>query len=218
MKAWADEMSEHDETAANSVSTSRSRLRPGKNPATIGAIATILAAVIAGVFTLIASHGSGSGQLAPGVVTVLGPVPSGAAGAAAPSGPGGGESDVFLADLNSLKGPDSSDFADTVGGRTIVRAVGLACGDDATYSIPVSAKHFAASVGISDHSDNSPDATGVFSVFGDATLLGQVNLKVGQLAILYVSVTRYKVLQLGFSCPSGGINNGGDFGLARFTS
>ena len=51
-------MSEHEEAASDSVSTSRSRLRPGKNPATIGAIATVLAAVIAGVFTLIASHGS----------------------------------------------------------------------------------------------------------------------------------------------------------------
>ena len=211
-------MSEHDETPSDSVSTSRSRLRPGKNPATIGAIATVLAAVIAGVFTLIASHGSGSGQPAGGVVTVLEPIPSGGTGAAAPTGPGDGGTGVFLANLNAVEGPTDNDYASTVGGRTIVKAVGLSCGSNASYSIPVNAKHFVANVGIDDSPDNSPDATGAFSVFGDATLLGQANLKVGQLAIMSVSVTGHKVLQLGFSCPAGGVGTDGSFGLARFTS
>lgn len=211
-------MSEHDETASDSVSNNRSKLRPGKNPATIGAIATVLAAVIAGVFTLIASHGSGSGQPAGGVVTILESVGPGATGATAPSGPGGSGSDAFLADLTAVTSPNYTDYSDTVGGRTIIKTVGLDSGTEAVYTIPSSAKNFVASVGISDGNNGATDATGVFSVFGDTTQLGQVSLKIGQLAILSVSVKGYKVLRIAYSVAASDFLGKGDFGLARFTS
>jgi hypothetical protein len=60
-------MQDSDEETPDQPNGRHSRLRPGKNPATIGAIGTILAAVIAGVFTLIATHQSNNASSASSV-------------------------------------------------------------------------------------------------------------------------------------------------------
>ena len=183
--------------------------------ALLTAAATVIAAVIAGVFTLIATHSSGGSQPAGGIATVLAPLPSGASEVTMPTGSGGSTGGTFLADLTAVTSPDSSNYADTVGGRSIIKAVGLRAGDEAEYAIPAGAKNFEANVGLSDNSVSSGD-TGSFSVFGDNRLLGQASLKVGQLATLLVSVAGYKVLRIGFS--SNNSSTYGDFGMARFTS
>jgi hypothetical protein len=207
---------EHDETVSDPT-TKRSRLRPGKNPATIGAIATVLAAVIAGVFTLISTQESRSASPS-GVATILAALPSGSAETGQGTGSGGGTNGQFLADMTALNDPYDNDFSDTVGGRAVIKTLGIPTGSSASYSIPSGAKTFHASIGISDTSRSpSADTKGTFAVFGDATLLEQVRLSMGQLAVLSVPVAGYKVLRLGYTSV-GGTDAEGDFGMARFTS
>jgi hypothetical protein len=208
---------EHDETVSDPT-TNRSRLRPGKNPATIGAIATVLAAVIAGVFTLISTQESRSASPSE-VATILAALPSGSAETGQATGSGGGTSGQFLADMTALNAPSDNDYSDTIGGRAVIKTLGIPTGSSASYSIPSGAKIFRASIGISDteHGPPSADTKGTFAVFGDATLLEQVRLSMGQLAILSVPVAGYKVLRLGYT-SIGGTDAEGDFGMARFTS
>jgi hypothetical protein len=207
---------EQDETVSDPPA-SRSRLRPGKNPATIGAIATVLAAVIAGVFTLISTQESRS--VSPGgVATILAALPSGSAETGQATGSGGGTNGQFLADTTALNGPSDNDYSDTIGGRAVIKTLGISTGSSASYSIPSGAKAFHASIGISDTLHSAPaDTKGTFAVFGDATLLEQVRLSMGQLAILSVPVAGYKVLRLGYT-SIGGTDAEGDFGMARFSS
>jgi hypothetical protein len=210
-------MEDHDETVSDPNTTRFSRLRPGKNPATIGAIATVLAAVIAGVFALITTQESRSGSLPSGVTTILAALPSGSAGTGLTAGSGGGANGTFLADMTALNDPWDNDYSDTIGGRSVIKTVGIPNGDGASYSIPPGAKTFNASIGISDTLRGPPAGTkGIFAVYGDATLLEQVSLSTGQLAILSVPVAGYKVLRLGYT-SIGGTDAEGDFGLARFT-
>jgi hypothetical protein len=187
----------------------------GKTVALIGAAATVLAAVITGVFALTASHGGNAGT--PSVVTtILQPLGTGGPGAQddLPKSDAGG---AFLADAKALKDPWSSDFAQTIGGRSVVKSVGLLAGTDAQYSIPATAKKFLASVGLGDNDINADAAdVGTFSVYGDSTELGQVTLKRGQLAEISASVSGHKVLQLGYSSTNG--SSVGAFGLARLNS
>jgi NPCBM/NEW2 domain len=207
---------EHDETVSDPTAN-RSRLRPGKNPATIGAIATVLAAVVAGVFTLISTQESRSASPS-GVATILAALPSGSAETGQATGSGGGTNGQFLADMNPVNAPADNDYSDTIGGRAVIKTVGIPTGSGASYSIPSGAKIFRASIGIGDK--NGPptaDTKGTFAVFGDATLLEQVRLSMGQLAILSVPVTGYKILRLGYTAIAGD-NTEGDFGMARFTS
>lgn len=208
-------MEEHDE-AVPDPTAKRSRLRPGKNPATIGAIATVLAAVIAGVFTLISTQESRSASPS-GVATILAALPPGSADTGQATGSGGGTNGQFLADMTPLNAPADNDYSDTIGGRAVIKTVGTPSGASASYSIPSGAKIFHASIGISDKGTPSADMKGTFAVFGDATLLEQVRLSMGQLAILSVPVAGYKILRLGYTSINGP-NTEGDFGMARFTS
>jgi hypothetical protein len=210
-------MQNGDEEAPDQSSGRSPRLRPGKNPATIGAIGTVLAAVIAGVFTLIATHQSSNANSASSV-NILPSLSSGSSGVVAAGGSGGGGGGRFLADMTALNGPDDNDISDTVGGRAITKTLGVAVGGNATYNIPVDAKTFLASVGMSDTLQNGPpaaDSRGVFGIWGDTTLLKQLNLSAGQLAVVSVPVAGYKILRLTFTGPS---LSEGDFGLARFAS
>ena len=209
-------MEEHDETVSNPTAN-RSRLRPGKNPATIGAIATVLAAVIAGVFTLISTQESRSASPG-GVATILAALPSGSADTGQGTKSGGSASGQFLADMTALNAPSDNDYSDTIGGRAVIKTLGVPTGSSASYGIPSGAKVFRASIGISDtgHGPPAADTKGTFAVFGDATLLEQVRLSMGQLAILSVPVAGYKVLRIGYT-SIGGTDAEGDFGMARFT-
>jgi hypothetical protein len=207
-------MQNGDEGAPDQSRGRNPKLRPGKNPATIGAIGTVLAAVIAGVFTLIATHQSSNASS----VNILPSLSSGSSGVVAAGGSGGGGGGTFLADMKALSGPDDNDVSDTVGGRAITKTLGVESGDNATYNIPADAKTFFASVGMSDTLDNGPpaaDSSGVFAIWGDTTLLKQLNLSAGQLAVISVPVAGYKVLRLTFTGPS---LIEGDYGLARFAS
>jgi hypothetical protein len=207
-------MQNSEEEAPDQSNGRHPRLRPGKNPATIGAIATVLAAVIAGVFTLLATHESSNANS----VNILQSLSSGPSGVVAAGGSGGGGGGTFLADMTALHGPRDNDISDTVGGRAITKALGIAVGDNATYSIPAGAKTFLASVGMSDTLENGlppADSKGVFGIWGDTTLLRQLNLSVGQLAVISVPVAGYKVLRLTYTGP---FLTEGDFGLARFAS
>lgn len=207
-------MQNGDEEAPDQSSGRNPRLRPGKNPATIGAIGTVLAAVIAGVFTLIATHQSSNASSA----NILPPLSSGSSGVVAAGGSGGGGGGTFLADMTALNGPDDNDISDTVGGRAITKTLGVRVGNNATYNIPANAKTFLPSVGMSDTLENGPpaaDSRGVFAIWGDTTLLKQLNLSAGQLAVISVPVAGYKVLRLTFTGP---FLSEGDFGLARFAS
>jgi hypothetical protein len=210
-------MQDGDEEAPDQSSGRNPRLRPGKNPATIGAIGTVLAAVIAGVFTLIATHQSSNANSASSV-NILPSLSSGSSGAVAEGGSGGGGEGRFLADMKALNSPDDNDISDTVGGRAITKTLGVIGEDNATYNIPADAKTFLASVGMSDTLENGPpaaDSRGVFGIWGDTTLLKQLNLSAGQLAVVSVPVTGYKILRLTYTGPS---LSEGDFGLARFAS
>jgi NPCBM/NEW2 domain len=188
--------------------------RRGPSAPVIGAIATVLAAVIAGIFTLIATSNSSGSQQA--VTTIQSPLPSGATASLGPS-LGGGSNAKYLSDMTPVSGrePDRSNFTDTVGGRAVVKTIGITNGGEAEFVIPADAMRFQATIGLSDGSD--PNANGVFTVFGDATELLQQSLNRGYLATVSVSVRGYKVLRLGFaSSYSGSVY--GDLGLARFTA
>jgi hypothetical protein len=106
-------------------------------------------------------------------------------------------------------------YTDTVGGRAVVKTIGLLSGGEAEYVIPADATRFQASLGLSDSSDSG--TSGVFTVFGDSTELAQQSLNRGYLATVSVSVKGYKVLRMGFTSISSGSTKA-DFGLARFTS
>jgi hypothetical protein len=60
-----------------------------------------------------------------------------------------------------------------------------------------------------------PDSRCVLAIWGDTTLLKQLSLSTGQLAVISVPIAGYKVLRLTFTGP---VNSVGDFGLARFAS
>jgi hypothetical protein len=175
----------------------------------------VIAALIGGVFLLVATNRTSHPESP--TVTILQAL-SGTQGTEVSPPPisPGDSGGTYLSDLKALNGPPySNGIADTIGGRTIIKAVQLGGGDEAEYTIPQGAKRFLASVGVSDDI-SSPGDSGAFSVFGDATLLQQVNLKRGQLAVLSVSVVGRKILRLGFSSPQ--YPKHGDFGLARFVS
>lgn len=188
--------------------------RRGLSAPVIGAIATVLAAVIAGVFTLVATSHSSSNQQA--VTTIQSPLPSGATESLGPSSPGGSNA-TYLSDMTPVSGrePDKFNFTDTVGGRALVKTIGLTNSGEAEYAIPADAERFQATIGLSDGSDSGTN--GVFTIFGDATELLQQSLNRGYLATVSVSVRGYKVLRLGFTSSYSGTVYG-DLGLARFTS
>lgn len=206
-------MQNDDEEAPDKSDGRNPRLRPGKNPATIGAIGTVLAAIIAGVFTLIATHQSSNASS----VNILPSLSSGSSGVVAAGGSGGGGGGRFLADMKALSDPAHNDFSDTVGGRAITKTLGVGNGSNATYNIPADDKTFLASVGMSDTLEETPapDSRCVLAIWGDTTLLKQLSLSAGQLAVISVPVAGYKVLRLTFTGP---VNSVGDFGLARFAS
>jgi len=196
--------------ADSTEGTSSSRSR-GLSPAIIAAIATVLAAVIGGVFVLISQKSSND---APTTQTE-GPLRSGEA--VPPPGSTDDKGTTFLTDTTPVPGHDlllPQGVSDSVGGRGIIKAIRLYSGDTAEYPIPPSAKVFKASVGLSDEGANDdPHApAGVFSVYGDGTLLWQQSLNRGFLATVSLPLKGHRVIRLGFS------NNWiGDFGLARFT-
>jgi hypothetical protein len=205
-------MSEPEDTPEHGVGGPSVRRGRAKNPAVIGAAATISAALIAGIFSLLASQSGGGSSLPQGVVTILAAPASGVAGTSVsnPVSSGG----TYLADLTALTAPRSSGISDTVGGRALIEVISLADGDEARYQI-------TAVVGISDtgvaYSGSPPPTTrGVFAVFADGVLLTQVTLMPGQLAVLSVSVSNHKILQLGYT-STGGSNDEADYGMARFT-
>jgi hypothetical protein len=182
--------------------------------ALIGGAATLLAAVISGVFLLASNHDNGGTPTV--VTTILQPLGTGGPDAQneLPKGSAGG---AFLADEKAIKDPGAADYATTIGGRSVVKALGLGSGGEAQYTIPSSAKTFAANVGLDDNGRYlDPDDVGTFSIFGDSTELGQVTLKRGQLAQINASVAGHKVLQLGYS--SNNEFSQGVFGVARFVS
>ena len=195
-------MQNGDEEAPDKSNGRHPRLRPGKNPATIGAIGTVLAAVIAGVFTLIATHQSSNASSA-GSVDILSSLPSGSSGVVPAGGSGGGGGGRFLADMKAISDPDHNDFSDTVGGRAITKTLGVGNGSNATYNIPADANTFLASVGMSDTLEFAPDPNSrcVLAIWGDTTLLKQLSLSAGQLAVISVPVAGYKVLRLTFTGP-----------------
>jgi hypothetical protein len=212
-------MSEPEDTPEHGVGGPSVRRGRAKNPAVIGAAATISAALIAGIFSLLASQSGGGSSLPQGVVTILAAPASGVAGTSVsnPVSSGG----TYLADLTALTAPRSSGISDTVGGRALIEVISLADGDEARYQIPDGANKFTAVVGISDtgvaYSGSPPPTTrGVFAVFADGVLLTQVTLMPGQLAVLSVSVSNHKILQLGYT-STGGSNDEADYGMARFT-
>jgi hypothetical protein len=184
----------------------------------IGAIATVSAALIAGVFTLIATSNSARGNKTP-IVAIQPPLQPGETQSQRSSSSGG--LIRFLSDITPVAGhgPDNFNigFTDTVGDRPVIKTIGLESGEEAEYNIPPSAERFQVSIGVSDGSDGN--GGGVFTVYGDTTLLMQQALKRGYLATISVAVHGYKVLRLGFVSPTiqGGQNVKGDFGLARFT-
>ena len=139
-------MQNGDEEASDQSSGRNSRLRPGKNPATIGAIGTVLAAVIAGVFTLIATHQSGNASSASSV-NILPSLSSGSSGVVATGGSGGGEGGRFLADMKALSNPDHNDFSDTVGGRAITKTLGVGNGATRPTTSPQMPRHSSPALG-----------------------------------------------------------------------
>jgi hypothetical protein len=191
-----------------------SRLR---HPAMIGALATVAAAIIAGVFGIIAARG-GSGSAQPsGVVTVLAALPTGSSGTVPQATDlGGGETGTFLADITAKRPPDSNDFSDSIGGRGILKAVGINSGGEADYDVPQGAKKFVAYVGLSDANNQNDNERGVFSVFGDVTELAQANLKTGEMAVISADVSGRRTLRLAFDGPGPNGLLSGDFGMARF--
>jgi hypothetical protein len=196
--------------------------RRGPSAPVIGAIATVLAALIAGIFTLIATSNSSSSQQ---VVSIIqSPLPSGATGSQGPSLPGGSNA-KYLSDMTPVPGHEPNNyninFTDTVGGRAVVQTIGLENGQEVEYIIPANAVRFQTTLGLSDSKglgdSVDPNANGVFTIFGDASELLQQSLNHGYLATVSVSVKGYRVLRLGFTSANSSTAKG-DFGLARFTS
>jgi hypothetical protein len=194
----------------------------GLSPAIIAGIATVLAAVITGVFVLIAQNKANNDSP---VTTVQGPLRSGE-----PMPPPDSSNDngvVFLADMDMAPSKSvpflTPGYSDSIGGRAVIKTIGLYSGEEADYPISSAVKRFRASIGMSDGKSNFPTGgsdppPGVFSVYGDDTLLWQQTIHRGFLLSISVPLKGYKIIRLGFSEQADtGAAVIGNFGLARFT-
>jgi hypothetical protein len=114
-------------------------------------------------------------------------------------------------------------YSDSIGGRAVIKTIGLYSGEEADYPISSAVKRFRASIGMSDGksdfpTDGSDPPPALFSVYGDDTLLWQQTIRRGFLESISLPLKGYKIIRLGFSEPaSTPATVIGNFGLARFT-